>query len=203
MYSDYYIFWGKNKLSDKWDNVQKKFNTKIINCGSVYLGSLKKRKPNILFGVLGCMAQNLKDDLLESKPYVDVILGPDSYRRIPEIINIRNGKNGHQIDTRLSKYEVYEDLFPSRQEGINAWISISRGCDKFCTFCVVPYTRGAEFSRPLEDIIYEAHQLVSCGVREITLLGQNVNAYYGPWRSEGSEKVGLGQLLGELAKIKN
>ena len=138
---------------------------------------LKKRNPQIIFGVLGCMAQNLKDDLLESKPYVDVILGPDSYRRIPEIINTRNGNNGHQVDTRLSKYEVYEDLFPSRKDGINAWISISRGCDKFCTFCIVPFTRGRERSRSMDSIIREVEDAVSKGFVEITLLGQNVNSY--------------------------
>ena len=138
---------------------------------------LKKRNPKMIFGVLGCMAQNLKDDLLESKPYVDVILGPDSYRRIPEIINIRNANNAYQIDTRLSKYEVYEDLFPSRKDGVNAWISISRGCDKFCTFCIVPFTRGRERSRSMNGIIREVKDAVSKGFVEITLLGQNVNSY--------------------------
>ena len=138
---------------------------------------LKKRNPQMIFGVLGCMAQNLKDDLLESKPYVDVILGPDSYRRIPEIINSRNGNNKHQVDTRLSKYEVYEDLIPSRHDGVNAWISISRGCDKFCTFCIVPFTRGRERSRSMNSIIREVEDAVSKGFVEITLLGQNVNSY--------------------------
>ena len=138
---------------------------------------LKKRNPQMIFGVLGCMAQNLKDDLLESKPYVDVILGPDSYRRIPEIINSRNGNNKHQVDTRLSKYEVYEDLIPSRHDGINAWISISRGCDKFCTFCIVPFTRGRERSRSMDSIIREVEEAFSRGFVEITLLGQNVNSY--------------------------
>lgn len=138
---------------------------------------LKKRKPHIIFGVLGCMAQNLKDDLLESKPYVDIILGPDSYRRIPEIINSRNFQNGHYVDTRLSKFEVYEDLFPLRQEGVNAWISISRGCDKFCTFCIVPFTRGRERSRSMDGILREVEEAVSNGFIEITLLGQNVNSY--------------------------
>ena len=138
---------------------------------------LKKRKPHLIFGVLGCMAQNLKDDLLESKPYVDVILGPDSYRRIPEIIRSRKIHNEHQVDTRLSKFEVYEDLFPSRQEGANAWISISRGCDKFCTFCIVPFTRGRERSRSMGSIIREVKEAVSTGFVEITLLGQNVNSY--------------------------
>ncbi|MBI65651.1 MAG: tRNA (N6-isopentenyl adenosine(37)-C2)-methylthiotransferase MiaB, partial [Candidatus Marinimicrobia bacterium] len=107
---------------------------------------LKKKNPNMIIGVLGCMAQNLKNDLLESKPFVDVILGPDSYRKIPEIIRNRKQNLNHVVDTKLSKYEVYNDMFPSRKEGINAWISIMRGCDKFCTFCIVPFTRGRERS---------------------------------------------------------
>ena len=138
---------------------------------------LKKRKPEIIFGVLGCMAQNLKNDLLESKPYVDVILGPDSYRRIPEIINNRKKQNGYEVDTRLSKYEVYDNLLPSRHDGVNAYISISRGCDKFCTFCIVPFTRGRERSRSNESIIREVKDAVTNGFGEITLLGQNVNSY--------------------------
>ena len=138
---------------------------------------LKKRKPEMIFGVLGCMAQNLKNDLLESKPYVDVILGPDSYRRIPEIINNRKKQNGYEVDTRLSKYEVYDNLLPSRHEGVNAYISISRGCDKFCTFCIVPFTRGRERSRSNESIIREVKDAVTNGFGEITLLGQNVNSY--------------------------
>ena len=138
---------------------------------------LKKRNPQMLIGVLGCMAQNLKDDLLETKPYVDIILGPDSYRRIPEIIKSRNGQNGYEVDTRLSKFEVYEDLLPSRHDGVNAWVSISRGCDKFCTFCIVPFTRGRERSRSFESIIDEVEDAVSNGFTEITLLGQNVNSF--------------------------
>ena len=138
---------------------------------------LKNNKPEMIFGVLGCMAQNLKDSLLESKPYVDLILGPDSYRRIPEIIKKRNSNLTHDVDTRLSKFEVYEDLFPSRNNGVNAWISISRGCDKFCTFCIVPFTRGRERSRTMESIVDEVSNSVSQGFKEITLLGQNVNSY--------------------------
>jgi len=141
------------------------------------LAYLKKRNPNLIIGVLGCMAQNLKDDLLKDKPYVDVILGPDSYRRIPEIINNRNKKLNHIVDTKLSKYEIYNDLFPSRKEGVNAWISIMRGCDKFCTFCIVPFTRGRERSRSVKSIINEAKHAVANGFVEITLLGQNVNSY--------------------------
>ena len=138
---------------------------------------LKRKKPSMIIGVLGCMAQNLKNDLLESKPFVDVILGPDSYRRIPEIIQSRMQEQNHLVDTRLSKFEVYEDLYPSRHDGINAWISITRGCDKFCTFCIVPFTRGRERSRTMDSIIEEAKQAVENGFLEITLLGQNVNSY--------------------------
>jgi len=141
------------------------------------LQHLKKKNPNMILGVLGCMAQNLKNELLESKPYIDVILGPDSYRRIPDIIHQRNTQIAHHVDTRLSKFEVYDDLFPSRHEGVNAWVSISRGCDKFCTFCIVPFTRGRERSRAMESIIKEVENAVSKGYVEITLLGQNVNSY--------------------------
>ena len=141
---------------------------------------LKRRNPNILIGVLGCMAQNLKDDLLLNKPYVDIILGPDSYRRIPEIIQNRMNSLEHVVDTTLSKYEIYDDLFPSRKEGVNAWVSIMRGCDKFCTFCIVPFTRGRERSRPVKSIVDEAQDAVKNGYVEITLLGQNVNSYSTP-----------------------
>ena len=141
---------------------------------------LKRNKPNMILGVLGCMAQNLKDDILESRPYVDVILGPDSYRRIPEIIKERQGVMDHFVDTRLSKFEVYDNLFPSRHEGVNAWISIMRGCDKFCTFCIVPFTRGRERSRSIQSVVDETINALSQGFVEITLLGQNVNSYRTP-----------------------
>jgi len=155
---------------------------------------LKKRKPEMIFGVLGCMAQNLKNDLLESKPYVDIILGPDSYRRIPEIINNRKKQNVYEIDTRLSKYEVYDNLLPSRHDGVNAYISISRGCDKFCTFCIVPFTRGRERSRSNESIIREVKDAVANRFVEITLLGQNVNSYR-------TEEGNFPHLLEEVALV--
>ncbi|NOZ08253.1 MAG: tRNA (N6-isopentenyl adenosine(37)-C2)-methylthiotransferase MiaB [FCB group bacterium] len=138
---------------------------------------LKKQKPDMLIGLLGCMAQHLKDDLFEQKPFVDIILGPDSYRKLPEIIRNRRQLEDHVVDTTLSRYEVYEDLFPVRASGVNAWISISRGCDKFCTFCIVPFTRGRERSRSLQSIVTEARKAVAEGYPEITLLGQNVNSY--------------------------
>ena len=138
---------------------------------------LKKKNPSMIIGLLGCMAKNLKDGILESKPYVDIILGPDSYRRIPELIKERKENLNNIVDTKLSKFELYEDIFPNRKTGINAWISISRGCDKFCTFCIVPFTRGRERNRTMNSILDEAADAVSNGFSEITLLGQNVNSY--------------------------
>ena len=138
---------------------------------------LKDKDPDVKLGVLGCMAQNLKEDLLKSKPYVDVILGPDSYRKLPNMLDQSDESELNVIDTKLSRMEVYDDLFPARREGINAWISIMRGCDKFCTFCIVPFTRGRERSRSIESIVEEARQVTTEGFKEITLLGQNVNSY--------------------------
>ena len=138
---------------------------------------IKKKKPEVIIGVLGCMAQSLKNDLLESRPYVDIILGPDSYRRLPELLNRNKIINDSLVDTKLSRYEVYDGLFPKRDNGVNAWVSIMRGCDKFCTFCVVPFTRGRERSRSLDDIKREVQNAVDQGFKEVTLLGQNVNSY--------------------------
>ena len=138
---------------------------------------LKRKNPSMIIGVLGCMAQSLKHDILENKPYVDIVLGPDSYRRLPEIIDRQQKDNESTVDTYLSKYEVYDDLFPKRKSGVNAWVTIMRGCDKFCTFCIVPFTRGRERSRSIDGIIEEVKKAVYQGFSEITLLGQNVNSY--------------------------
>ena len=138
---------------------------------------IKKENPGTIIGVLGCMAQSLKHDLLENRPFVDIILGPDSYRKLPGLLSRKKEVPHSLVDTTLSRFEVYDDLFPSRKEGVNAWISIMRGCDKFCTFCIVPFTRGRERSRSMESIITEATQAVEDGFTEITLLGQNVNSY--------------------------
>ena len=154
---------------------------------------LKKNRPGMVIGVLGCMAQSIKHDLLESKPYVDIILGPDSYRRLPGLLKRHEIDKTSQVDTTLSRFEVYEDLFPNRQKGINAWISIMRGCDKFCSFCIVPFTRGRERSRSLEGIISEVEQAVADGFVEITLLGQNVNSY-------NFEDLEFHQLLSAIAR---
>ena len=138
---------------------------------------MKKNNPSMIIGVLGCMAQSLKHDILENKPYVDIVLGPDSYRRLPELLNRHKVNNKSLVDTQLSRFEIYDDLFPSRREGVNAWITIMRGCDKFCTFCIVPFTRGRERSRSINGIVNEVKNAVNNGFSEVTLLGQNVNSY--------------------------
>ena len=154
------------------ENAETKVHSKLGN-----LQKIKLNKPHLIIGVLGCMAQNLKDDLLKNKPYVDIILGPDSYRKIPDLINRHVTDNKSIVDTKLSRYEVYENLFPSRGDTFNAWVSIMRGCDKFCSFCIVPFTRGRERSRSVESIVEEVEKAVDQGFVEITLLGQNVNSY--------------------------
>ncbi len=155
------------------ENAEDKVHARLSN-----LKHLKDGNPDVKIGVLGCMAQNLKEDLLKSKPYVDVILGPDSYRKLPEMVQETKIPLENVVDTKLSRMEVYDDLFPARREGINAWISIMRGCDKFCTFCIVPFTRGRERSRSIESVVEEVKQIRDDGFKEVTLLGQNVNSYH-------------------------
>ena len=138
---------------------------------------LKSKKPDMIIGVLGCMAQSLKHDILDNKPYVDIVLGPDSYRKLPELLNRHKINKQSLVDTEFSRYEVYDDLFPSRKKGINAWITIMRGCDKFCTFCIVPFTRGRERSRSIDGIVNEIKNAVKDGFTEVSLLGQNVKSY--------------------------
>ena len=163
-----------------------------------YYHQIKRKNPKTIIGVLGCMAQNLKEDILESKPFVDIVLGPDSYRRLPEMIRERSNESSHLVDTKLSRFEVYDDMFPSRNKGINAWISIMRGCDKFCTFCIVPFTRGRERSRSVEGIVQEAAHAVSDGFIEVTLLGQNVNSYH----HEGQKFHELLDAIAQIPRLK-
>jgi tRNA-2-methylthio-N6-dimethylallyladenosine synthase len=154
-----------------------------------HLAELKtiKRRRNLVVGVLGCMAQNLKKELLNAEPVVDVLVGPDGYRRLPLLIaeamaGQETGRQRTQVAVDLSEYETYEDILPERAGGVNAWIAVMRGCDNFCTFCVVPYTRGRERSRNPEGVLRETEHLVSQGFKQVTLLGQNVNSYrYGDW----------------------
>lgn len=137
---------------------------------------LKEKKPQMVVGILGCMAERLKKNLIEERKLVDIIVGPDEYRRLPELMDVVYG-GGKGIGVKLSRTETYDDIIPYREEGLQAWISVMRGCDKFCTYCVVPFTRGRERSRSLESIVKEVEHLSAKGFREVTLLGQNVNSY--------------------------
>ena len=142
----------------------------------------RKKERGLVIGVLGCMAQNLKQELLDTRSWIDVLVGPDAYRRLPDLLRdaLEHQRRGLAVD--LSEYETYAQIVPDRGGGVNGWIAVMRGCDNFCSFCVVPYTRGRERSRDPEGILEEAQRLSSQGVRQITLLGQNVNSYRsGAW----------------------
>lgn len=141
------------------------------------LKKYKKKNPALVVGIIGCMAERLKSGLLSKRSVVDLVLGPDEYRKLPSLIDnlIDNGEKGMAV--RLSRVETYEDIMPIRKDGIAAWISVMRGCDKFCSYCVVPFTRGRERSRELEGVAKEIQQLWIDGFRDVTLLGQNVNSY--------------------------
>ncbi|MBX3234971.1 MAG: tRNA (N6-isopentenyl adenosine(37)-C2)-methylthiotransferase MiaB [Nitrospiraceae bacterium] len=145
------------------------------------LKTIKEQRP-LVVGVLGCMAQNLKSELTEKQPLVDVLAGPDAYRQLPELLTSalatqEQGLARRGLAVDLSEYETYDDILPERDGGINAWIAIMRGCDNFCSFCVVPYTRGRERSRDPQGIVREAEAAAAQGHKQITLLGQNVNSY--------------------------
>ena len=151
---------------------------------------VKKTNPDLIIGVLGCMAERLKSKLLEEEKLVDIVVGPDSYRSLPELIEI--AESGQKaVNVLLSKEETYADIAPVRLDsnGVTAFISITRGCDNMCSFCVVPFTRGRERSRDPETILKEAQELYGDGYREVTLLGQNVDSYL--WTGGGLKKENL------------
>ena len=163
------------------------------------LRSLKKKKPALVIGVLGCMAERLKDKLFEKEDMVDIIVGPDAYRLLPQILSdVAMGNK--EINTLLSEEETYEGIMPVRYSGngVSAFVSIMRGCRNFCSYCVVPYTRGTERSRNVDSIIEEFKDLSQKGYREITLLGQNVNSY--KWNSL-DEVINFSELLDKVAQI--
>jgi len=135
----------------------------------------KAQRPNVQLGIAGCMAQHLRDTLMARLPFVDFVVGPDAYRRLPELLGHPAGDP--LVDVRLDRDETYADLLPQRARGVRAWVTIMRGCDKFCTFCVVPYVRGRERSLPVAAILDQVRQLADDGFREVVYLGQTVNAY--------------------------
>lgn len=152
------------------DNAERKIHERLN-----HLKHNKKQNKDLVVGVLGCMAERLRTKLLDEK-MVDIVVGPDEYRRVPELVETARGGE-KAIAVKLSRVETYDDIVPLRTEGISAWVSIMRGCDKFCTFCVVPFTRGRERSRALQSVVDEAKSLWDSGFKEITMLGQNVNSY--------------------------
>ena len=151
----------------------------------------KKNKPSMVVGILGCMAERLKDKLLNEEKIVDIVAGPDAYRDLPNLVKNVIYKNEKSINTILSLEETYENIKPVRinSNGITAFISIMRGCDNMCSFCVVPYTRGRERSRNPHSVINEAKDLFNKGYREITLLGQNVDSF--KWSPSNNNKIKL------------
>ena len=144
------------------------------------LSALKKQSPHKVIGIIGCVAQAKRKEIVESHPYVDLIIGPDGYRKLPLLLEERfispPGTPG-LLETTLVREELYDEILPRHRGGVSAFVTIIRGCDKFCTFCVVPRTRGRERSRPLQSILHEVEQLIEQGVKEVTLLGQNVDSY--------------------------
>jgi tRNA-2-methylthio-N6-dimethylallyladenosine synthase len=162
---------------------------------------IKKKKPELTVGVIGCMAERLKEKLIEEKKIVDLVVGPDAYRSLPELLEtVETGQKA--INVILSKEETYADISPVRldKNGVSAFISIMRGCNNMCSYCIVPYVRGAERSRDPQSILKEADDLFQRGYKEITLLGQNVDSY--SWKSEDNDKtIKFAQLLEMVAKI--
>ena len=162
---------------------------------------LKQAKPDLIIGVGGCVASQEGDAIVERAPYVDLVFGPQTLHRLPQLIAQRRDTGRSQVDISFPEIEKFDNLPPARVEGASAFVSIMEGCSKYCTFCVVPYTRGEEVSRPLDDILTEIAGLADQGVKEITLLGQNVNAWRGEIVREGGEQGDFAFLLECVAEI--
>ncbi len=165
-----------------------------------HFNGLKRHKPSMTIGILGCMAERLKEKLLEEEKIVDLVVGPDAYRDLPNLV--ATAEDGLKaINTFLSREETYADISPVRlnSNGVSAFISIMRGCDNMCSFCVVPFTRGRERSRDPESILAEARDLWSKGYKEVTLLGQNVDSY--KWSPEENNKARLNKKEGEVTEV--
>lgn len=160
------------------------------------LGALKRKRPGTVLAIVGCMAEHLKEGLADRAPSVDVIAGPDSYRRMPDLLAAARAEHAHPlVDIKLDKAETYEGLSGAiGGDGVSGFVTIQRGCDKFCTFCVVPFTRGRERGAAPREILRQVRELVDAGYKEVTLLGQTVNSYV--W-----EDVTFAQLLRSVARV--
>jgi len=162
---------------------------------------LKEKNPNLIIGVGGCVASQEGDNIIKRAPYVDVVFGPQTLHRLPEMIKQSQALGQSQVDITFPEIEKFDHLPPPRIEGATAFLSIMEGCSKYCSFCVVPYTRGEEVSRPFADILTEAVQLAEQGVKEITLLGQNVNAYRAEYDGVEADLAMLIETLAEIPEI--
>jgi tRNA-2-methylthio-N6-dimethylallyladenosine synthase len=162
---------------------------------------LKEIKPGLVIGVGGCVASQEGEAIVARAPYVDVVFGPQTLHRLPELIDRRRRSGRPQVDVSFPEIEKFDRLPPARVEAATAFVSIMEGCSKYCSFCVVPYTRGEEVSRPFDDVLVEVAGLAQQGVREINLLGQNVNAYRGTLGDGSGEHADLAMLLEYIAEV--
>ena len=163
------------------------------------LRELKLANPHLLIGVGGCVASQEGDAIVKRAPYVDMVFGPQTLHRLPQMIELRRASGDAQVDISFPEIEKFDHMPPAKVEGASAFVSIMEGCSKYCSYCVVPYTRGEEVSRRFEDVLTEVAGLAAQGVKEITLLGQNVNAYRGAM--EGGEIADFALLLEYVADI--
>jgi tRNA-2-methylthio-N6-dimethylallyladenosine synthase len=161
--------------------------------------ALKLARPDVMIGVGGCVASQEGEEIVRRAPYVDLVFGPQTLHRLPQLIAGRRATGRPQVDISFPEIEKFDHLPPARAEGASAFVSIMEGCSKYCSFCVVPYTRGEEVSRPLDDILAEIRHLASRGVMEVTLLGQNVNAYRGVL--PGGDAADFALALAQVSKI--
>jgi len=160
---------------------------------------LKANKPNLVIGVGGCVASQEGEAIIKRAPYVDLVFGPQTLHRLPQMIEARKETKKAQVDISFPEIEKFDHLPAPRKEGVTAFVSIMEGCSKYCSYCVVPYTRGEEISRPFDDVIAEVAQLADQGVREVNLLGQNVNAYRGAMHDGGVADLAL--LIHAIAEL--
>ncbi|MGH8153199.1 MAG: tRNA (N6-isopentenyl adenosine(37)-C2)-methylthiotransferase MiaB, partial [Rhodanobacteraceae bacterium] len=153
--------------------------------------AFKQANPGVLIGVGGCVASQEGTAIIERAPYVDLVFGPQTLHRLPDLIDARRATGTPQVDVSFPEVEKFDRLPEPRADGPSAFVSIMEGCSKYCSFCVVPYTRGEEISRPFDDVLAEVAALAEQGVREVNLLGQNVNAYRGPMFDGGTADLAL------------
>ncbi len=181
-------------------SIREKAQEKVFDALGRYR-PFKQKNPEVLIGVAGCVASQEGQNIIRRAPYVDLVLGPQTIHKLPELIKARRMKHKAQVDISFPEIEKFDHLPAPRAEGVKAYVSIMEGCSKYCSYCVVPYTRGEEVSRPFEDVLQECRALTQQGVREITLLGQNVNHYLGSIKASPGDVADLALLIHYLAKI--